>query len=234
MRKKMFLITAALVAVALTGGVAFAIQGGPRSTPSEHTPTPPDQRGLTAEQATGSYGVDQISQVQAEQKEKFGIFRRPQRASDQIATSVPQLVYGRSGVSTTKYGTNVALARTVSGGPDFPLKSRIQLIPGRDFICVRIPYGPGPAAGAGCDRTAAVEAGYSLTLLSEGSSQADGETLIVGLVPDGIKEVTVVSADGQQSVPVNDNVYTTSVVEARSVSFTAQDGSQVVRDISSG
>ncbi len=221
-RNKILIIMAALAVVAATGGAALAVQG------NEERGLSTDERGLSAKQVTGSYSTTPVEQVDPAQRQSFGLLRRSQRASDRLSRADNSLL-DSDGYFTTKYGANLALARTVGSGSS--TRGRIMVIPAREFICVLVPDGHGNAGG-GCQRTGYAEAGGLWTTHSGDKSQAPGEEFLVGLVPDGVTSVTVTAADGsQRSLAVNDNVYAGSVSGARSITFAPADGPKQTVDI---
>lgn len=120
----------------------------------------------------------------------FGVFRRGQRTTDRPPQARADLVPD---------GGNVALARRASA----PSGNPIYLVPGAGSVCVADKDLAGSCVGI--DQA---KAGYAVTWAPCAPGTLSGQIRIVGLVPDGVAEATLVLSDGRRmSVPVVENAY---------------------------
>jgi hypothetical protein len=142
------------------------------------------------------------------QAQAFEVLRRPQRDSD----ALPGKVKG-------PFGANLDLARRVSGPA-----GDVRVVPASDGqLCLRAEDGSGSAWT--CVSTARAKAGLlMLTLRGEGVADVN----LYGLVPDGIRSVSLQDASGSRQLSVLDNVYTAISSDPKTLSFDGGSGAQTV------
>lgn len=127
--------------------------------------------------------------VPPKQAAAFAILRRSATATDALPVSMLPEPFVRM------YGANPALARRVQG---LPQGVEAWLVPGNGSLCVVT------SGGASCGRDAALDK-YGLAIESGSGS---GPQSIAGVVPDGVRSVTITLANGsQQDANVVDNGY---------------------------
>jgi hypothetical protein len=142
-----------------------------------------------------------ITAVPQELAAAFALLRRSQVPNDLFPEDRRERYQeGRVG----QLGLNPALARRA----ETPL-GNVWVIPGDGWICLSLAASPGPSSldggGLTCNRIKQALAGRIITWTS---SRSEGATIVQGLVPDGIPEVTLTAADGSaQTVSVSDNTY---------------------------
>ena len=132
-----------------------------------------------------------VTGIPDDQAAAFALLRRPQVQGDTLPEDRwPAIEGGMIG----RLGLNPALARrmrTEAGD--------VWVIPGNGFICHL------DNNGLGCSLT---EEAVAKGLVGWGSARPHDKTIVSGLVPDGVKEVTLSSKRGTiRVVPVQDNVY---------------------------
>ena len=142
-----------------------------------------------------------ITAIDASQKH-FGIFRRAQVPGD----AIPSTQRGPD-------GANYELARRVKTAA-----GDAWIIPAAQEICIRALDAAGPAYG--CSPTSAAEAGQLALSIEPGEGQSK-DTIVYGLVPDGVTSVTVRAGAATTSVPVSDNVYSATLAGPGEVSYSA-------------
>lgn len=154
--------------------------------------------------------VTEVHAVPPAEAASFAILRRPLRSSDAFAA-----VHAGSG----PVGANPALARTVSEPKSGLSAGVVSVVPANGWVCLRVPFAKGGAQWW-CQTLALARSGkLVMALLSAGPLRA-GEQLLVGLVPDGVRAVTVAAAGGvRRSVPVRSNVYDAQIYAPHSISI---------------
>ncbi len=157
----------------------------------------------------------EVHAVAAAQAQAFGILRRPRRASDAFAVLHP---------GAGPLGANPALARTLHEPAGGLSAGIVSVVPASGAVCLRVPF---PTGGAQwfCQPLAAARAGKLVMALRPGGRLRDGEQLLVGLVPDGVRGVTVTTATGtRRAVPVRSNVYDVQLSSPRRVTIALPGG----------
>lgn len=156
-----------------------------------------------------------IGEIQPDQAAAFRVFRRPQRAGDEIPADVAAAVAGPG-----RFGRNPGLARAV----ETPT-GKGWVVPGRGVVCLVVP-GLSGGYGTTCSPTAAAaDDGLNLQLVAEDESSSstlvpDGARVVVAqddattdaVQPDAsgmasvdttdAERVTVITEDGRSSTPV--------------------------------
>lgn len=167
MRSRSKRVLLAVGALALAGGTSLAQnEEGPVEAPPE-----PQQQAIVA--------------LDPDQAASFAVLRRTASASDRLPDQAMEFV--RTNV-TGDTGAAPDLARralvTRSGAPVF-------LIPARGHLCTYIVTAADQGNG-GCAPTGVATQGQSVNT----SSPSAGITRIMGVVPDGIRDVTLRAKDG--------------------------------------
>jgi hypothetical protein len=118
-----------------------------------------------------------------------------------------------------------------SSGADLALSRQVQglavgsawLVPGDGSICFVFTDEP-VGGGETCQPDTVVTEGQ--LVMTSGGDAVPGTTLVAGVVPDGVSQVTLSLANGGTvSVPVAENVYiATETQSVTSVTFTGPDG----------
>ncbi len=131
----------------------------------------------------------------------------------------------------TDWGIDPASVHEVPTAADAP--ARVWLAMSAHGPCIlaspnRLPYlsHPGEPGGGTCGGTALDDPptlAFGGVLEGTGAFAKGGETVGIGLAPDGVARVTLHRADGSvENLPVQDNIYTfDSKTPTRSVSFSA-------------
>jgi hypothetical protein len=150
-----------------------------------------------------------VTAIGADQASAFGILRRDQRASDAIATN-----------AKGPFGANLTLARRVTGDA-----GDVRVVPANDdYLCLRGEDSVGSVWT--CTPTDVAEAGrLVLSLRTPGSSSVP----VYGVVPDGVKSVTLTDATGTRALAVDNNVYTVVADSPTSVEYSDGSGTETVR-----
>jgi hypothetical protein len=160
--------------------------------------------------------VPEVAAMPAGEAAHLAILRRPARASD----SFHAILAGAG-----PFGANASLARTAAIAPASLAPSRVSVVPANGGVCLRILEAAGAQRTASwhCAPTAlAARGALIVTLLPAGAiPRAAGAQYVIGLVPDGVGDVTISTATGaSRSVVVRDNVYTTQLRGPNRVTFT--------------
>jgi hypothetical protein len=132
-----------------------------------------------------------LAAISVEQAESFAILRRRQLESDRLPRSRWQeFDLGAMG----HLGLNSALARrAVTPAGD------VWVVPGSGYLCLAV------AGGMTCNSTDSAARRGMVTWTSRRST---GQGIVQGLVPDGVEEITLVTADNASTaVQVSENVY---------------------------
>lgn len=154
--------------------------------------------------------LPEIQSVPAAQAASFSILRRPLRPSDAFAAIRP---------GAGPLGANPALARTLHEATGGLSAGIVSVVPANGALCLRVPFSAGGAQWF-CDPLAAAREGRLVMALRPGGRLRSGEQLLVGLVPDGVRAVTVTTAAGSVlSVPVRSDVYDIQLSSPRRVSI---------------
>jgi hypothetical protein len=135
-----------------------------------------------------------VAAVSAEQATGFAILRRPQIAGDRLPKSHGEMLEGGL---IGHAGLNPELARRA-----VTQLGDVWVVPGNGFIALGVDGGD-----MVCSRTAIAARQGMVTWTSDSGAAQD---LVQGLVPDGVREVSLFAAnDVSTTVLVNDNVYGT-------------------------
>jgi hypothetical protein len=159
-----------------------------------------------------------IAAVPAAEAAPFAVLRRARTVSDAFRELQPGL---------GPMAANPALARTVREPVGGLSAGFVSIVPARGGVCLRIPRVPYPAAGAvwWCQSTALARTGLlRVGLRAPGPRAAApavlGNQLLIGLVPDGVRSVTVTTATGvHRRVAVRSNLYDAQIYSPRRISF---------------
>lgn len=154
-----------------------------------------------------------ISAVSPAQAKSFAVLERSQRPGDAFG-------FGHAG----PFGSNPALARAVSVPRSELSSGDVWVVPAAESMCLRV---LDPAGGDGwvCAGIAEAREGGLIGALRPPGNLSAGEAFIQGLAPNGVALVTITLGNGARlSLPVNENVYATTVVDPVSATFTEPDG----------
>lgn len=198
-----------VVGLALIGASGTAAGIAVAASLSDQSISPQDWINGQRVQPEAAIAPDQLSQL--------GIFRRPRVASDVLPAAEAQALTNSPSAAS---GVNVELSRSAQG-----LTTGVAwLIPGDGMICFA--YGDSPVGGGGtCQPDAVVTAGQLVE--TSGGSTVPGTTVVAGVVPDGVSQVTLNLANGDAtSVSVHENVYLTTIsgTSLTSVTFVGPNG----------
>ena len=152
-----------------------------------------------------------------DQSAALGILRRPRVASDALP---PEGIQAMTDSPSASSGANVNLSRRAQGITD----GAAWVIPGDGQICT---YFTADAGGGGtCQPDAAVTNDNWPPITSGNAIKDPGMTVVSGLVPDGVTQVTLTLGGGSTvTVPVHENVYLATVHGGcTSVSYTGPNG----------
>ena len=155
-----------------------------------------------------------IRAVPLAQAASFAILRGPHRASDSFAQI-------RAGAGP--FGANPALARTAIA-PPHPggvVPRLVSVVPARGHLCLRVLEAVGLAQWW-CAPTAAAARGRLIVVLAPPSRRPNAATrqFVVGLVPDGVRSVTITAGAGRgHKLAVRRNVYATAIYEPERVAL---------------
>jgi hypothetical protein len=158
----------------------------------------------------------QTGSVAQSVQQQFGIFRRAKRPDDTLPKDV--LITFTAGLND-RLGTNPALARRLG-------TSGAWVVPGDGFICVA------QSGSAGCGPSSSAASGhFILTTRGEGLGLKGDETIVSGLMPDGVSSVNLTTETGKSvQAPVSDNGFDV-VAPSRptSAAFATAQGRRVVK-----
>jgi hypothetical protein len=212
MRKRTFLISiTALIAVAAMAAVALAAASVGVFA------------GATVADELTQHKQPVVDRPDVAQAQHFGVLRRAMRGSDAVPAKIKSGLAAAEDLEQNTDGFNIAQARKVADGS--------WIAPGYGAICKvdADPNGLAYGFGVSCaDDDDAMDGRLVSTYFGEG--KRGGETTIVGVVPNGVDQVTITRDDGgKQTADVIENAYTvSSVMDPVSVSFTDADGSHKV------
>ena len=195
-----------IAALLLGGAVAYGTAGQGGSPPGSDVPG-------------GELGFEaQVTRISPQITGSFSVFR------DGGPASVPAADAPGAQVA----GMNPALARTVAT-PRGP----IQVIPGDDSVCTKVPLpsvpGVPPGAGVGCASVADARLGRAVSVVR--SDDLRRLLRVTGIVPDGVGSVQLTGGSaGTQTVPVHQNAWSAGPTDAAEVRVPL-DGGQTTVDL---
>jgi hypothetical protein len=164
------------------------------------------------------HAIPEIGAVPASEAARFGILRSPHGAADAF---VPL----RAG--SGPFGADPSLARAVREPRAGLSSGLVSVVPARGAVCLRVPVG-GVLAQWWCQPTAAAARGELLGAVRPAGPLRASNQLIVGLVPDGVRSVTITAPQGvRRVVAVKRNVYDTQIFAPKSVSIELPGGRAV-------
>ena len=141
----------------------------------------------------------------------FAVLARPRRAADAFAAVRP---------GSGPFGANPALARSVSEPRGQLSSGLVSVVPAHGAVCLRVPIGR-DIAQWWCQPLAAATRGGLLAAIRPAGPLRASDQLIVGLVPDGVRNVLITSADGAAHlIAVRHNVYDAQIYAPQKVSIT--------------
>lgn len=147
-------------------------------------------------------GAAEAAAVGLLQQRRTAVDGMPRQVADRMAVNAP-------------FGVNPDLSRLAIGNAT----NSVYLIPARDRVCASLTVGEG--ASLICPSTEDVARGVSgpATVTIE-----TGGIAIYGIVPDGVKAVTVTTADSSSKVATESNAYYTVVPGGTALRSVAYDG----------
>ncbi len=152
----------------------------------------------------------EVTAVPAAQAASFSILRRRQRPADAFATLM---------AGSGPMGANPALARTAVEPRGGLSAGAVSVVPAAGAICLRIPFPQGGAFWE-CQPLAQALRGRLIAAVRPPGPLGDGRQLLVGLVPDGVRAVTVTIAGGaQRRLTVHTNLYDVEVRSPRAIAI---------------
>jgi len=123
----------------------------------------------------------------------FAVFRRARTLGDEIPVEVlPREIVASLGLDMT----TSRFARTYE-------KKLIYLVASPELVCTYSPYNP----VSNCWPLATVKQGSATAASICGLGTRAGETVIYGIVPDGVRSVTILRRSGDERVPVAGNMF---------------------------
>jgi hypothetical protein len=152
----------------------------------------------------------EIHTVPTAEAAAFAILRRKLRPADAF-------VAVHAGIGPV--GANPALARTVKEPKYGVSAGAVAVVPANGWICLRVPL---VMTGAQwwCQTLKLASQGKLIMAIRPPGPLRASRQLLIGLVPDGVRAVTITAAAGaQRSVPVRSNVYDTQIYAPRSISI---------------
>ena len=161
----------------------------------------------------------EIHAIQAAQSASFGVLRRPQHPRDLFAT-----LHAGSG----PLGANPSLARSVAMPAGALAPRLLSVVPANGSICLRLLFSSGVVYWE-CRTTGQAVEGELIAGLRRAGARAgrrpvppprSSSQFIVGLVPDGVRAVTITAARGvSRTLAVGANVYAATIFAPRTISF---------------
>jgi len=184
-----------VVSGVLAGGLSALLAPGGQSEPS----APPAR----------------LAAVPAAEAALFAVLRRPRTATD---------AFREIHAGLGPMAANPALARTLREPKGGLSVGFVSVVPAHGGVCLRVPFDAG--ASWWCQPTANARDGLLRMALREpgrpgAAPAATGNQLLVGLVPDGVRTVTLSSTSGgaPRVLAVHENVYDAQVSSPRRISF---------------
>ena len=192
-----------VVSAAAATGIGSALSsGGAAAPPRPHAPLP-EVRAVPAAEASG-----------------FGVLRRPLRSSDAFAQIRP---------GAGPEGANPNLARTLREPAGGLSAGSVSVVPADGAVCLRVPFAGVTAAQWWCQALAQARAGRLVVAMRPPGRLRASNQLLVGLVPDGVRSVTVSAAGGvRRVVAVHENVYDTQIYAPTTIAMTLPSRGAVV------
>lgn len=146
--------------------------------------------------------------VEPQQRRSFATLTRPAAGEGRL----PAAVAGSPGLSA--FGGNPRLTRAAKASSG----ESLYVTPGAGALCL------GDGTVNTCGAADAAVAGYLVAVRFCASGALPGQARLIGLVPDGIRSVDVVSALTVQEIAVRDNVYAATAMAPVRVAFTDAGG----------
>jgi len=183
-----------VVSAGAAAGISSVLSQG-ASTPIARTQAPPRE----------------VRTVPAAQAAAFAILRQPLRRSDAFAQIHP---------GAGPAGANPNLARTLHEPVGGLSAGSVSVVPARGSLCLRAPFVGALAAQWWCQPIAQARQGRLLMALRPAGPLRAGNELLIGLVPDGVRSVTVTAAGGvRRTVAVRENVYETQIYAPKTIAI---------------
>jgi hypothetical protein len=136
-----------------------------------------------------------VQSVPAAEAHAFGVLRRDRDSGDALPPGLQQM----GATFAEKFSANPGLARKLSFASS---AHDAWVVPGDGGICIA------DNVGGTCASTARAEAGHLVMTESGGPNQDPGEVVVVGLVPDGVTQVSLHLRGGAtKPLAVNDNAF---------------------------
>jgi hypothetical protein len=179
---------------ALAAGLSSVLSQGARTPPARAQAPPTEVRTVPAAEAAA-----------------FAILRRPLRHSDAFAQ-----IHRGAGPA----GANPNLARTLREPAGGLSAGSVSVVPAHASVCLRVPFVGAPAAQWWCQSVAQAREGRLLMALRPAGPLRAGKELLIGLVPDGVRSVTVTAGAGlRRTVAVRENVYETQIYAPKTIAI---------------
>jgi hypothetical protein len=153
----------------------------------------------------------EVRTVPAAEAAAFAILRRPLRRSDAFAQ-----IHRGAGPA----GANPDLARTLREPAGGLSAGSVSVVPAAASVCLRAPFVGATAAQWWCQPLAQARQGRLLMALRPAGPLRASNELLIGLVPDGVRSVTVSAAGGlRRTVAVRENVYETQIYAPKTIAI---------------
>jgi hypothetical protein len=168
-------------------------------------------------------GAERVAGERAAAMREFAVLRRPAQPADHPSRAM-EMFAGNAGVAPDASRR----ASLPLGAPD------VRVLPRTDELCLLVEVHAGRGfAGYGCSPWDQARAGRLHLTLSGGPDQADGEAVVVGLVPDAADAVRLLGAGGgEEAIPTSQGFYFARVDGARGVAVD-RDGDRAVVEFGS-
>ena len=167
-----------------------------------------------ASRPAGTALPGEITAVPASESSAFGILRSPRSAADDFRAIRP---------GTGPLGANPSLARTALRPTerDGLAPRLVSVVPASGAVCLRLLITSAESRWWCAGEAAADRGALTVALLPAGPvPHQRSRQFVVGLVPDGVRSVTIGSFGGDgHKVRVSRNVYATEVFAPASISF---------------
>jgi hypothetical protein len=164
------------------------------------------------------------------QRHHFRVLRHARAAGDSLPAALANQAL--SDPLTSLYGVNLALSRQARGaaGGDGALTG-IWVAPGNDAMCVYAALADtsqGSGVSACSSRMTRAVGGQLVAVVGGYGGLRGGEVRLFGLMPDGVRSVSVLDNTGQNAVAVVGNTYTVVADGPQQVRFADGNGAHVV------